>query len=153
MYACMCARSLRLCSTLCNRMDCSLPGSSVCEILQARILEWVAISFPRGSSWSRDWTHISCVSCICRWILYLLSHCRSPLPSYGTPLTALLLMFCVSSVSQLPAYSVPVPRLEYGFRKTQNHDVWPHFKFKNQISSKHQYILESVFPSIPSISP
>ena len=38
------------CLTLCDPMDCSPPGSSVCEILQARILEWVAISFSRGSS-------------------------------------------------------------------------------------------------------
>ena len=48
-------------SGLCNSMDCSLPGSSVREILQARILEWVAISFSRGSSWSRDQTWISCI--------------------------------------------------------------------------------------------
>ena len=39
------------------------PGYSVCEISQARILEWVAISSSRGSSWLRDQTHISCVSC------------------------------------------------------------------------------------------
>ena len=45
-------------------MDCSLPGSSVPGILQARILEWVAMSFSRGSSWLRDQTHTSCVSCI-----------------------------------------------------------------------------------------
>ena len=44
------AKSLRLCLTLCNPMDCSLPGSSVHGILQARILEWVAISFSTGSS-------------------------------------------------------------------------------------------------------
>ena len=42
---------------------CSLPGSSVHGTLQARLLEWVAISFSRGSSWSRDWTSVSCVSC------------------------------------------------------------------------------------------
>ena len=42
------------CPTLCNPMDCSLPGSSVHGILQARILEWVAISFSRGSSRPRD---------------------------------------------------------------------------------------------------
>ena len=53
--------------TLCNPMDCSLPGSFVHEISQARILEWVAISFSRGSSWSRDWTQVSCIA---RWILY-----------------------------------------------------------------------------------
>ena len=44
-------------------MDCSLPGSSVHRILQAR-LEWVAMAFPRGSSRPRDWTCIFCVSCI-----------------------------------------------------------------------------------------
>ena len=48
-------------------MDCSPPGSFVYGIFQARILERVAISFSRVSSWLRDWI---CVSCICRWILY-----------------------------------------------------------------------------------
>ena len=42
-------------------MDCSLPGSSLHGILQARVLEWVAISFSRGSSWPRDWTLVSCI--------------------------------------------------------------------------------------------
>ena len=55
------------CLTLCNPMDWGPPGSSVHGISQARILEWVAISFSRGSSWPRDQT---CVSCIGRWILY-----------------------------------------------------------------------------------
>ena len=50
--------------TFCDPMDCSLASSSVRGIIQARILEWVGISFSRGSSWSRDWTHIPCVSCI-----------------------------------------------------------------------------------------
>ena len=45
-------------------MDFSPPDSSVYGISQARILEWVAISFPRGSSWLRDQTHDSCISCI-----------------------------------------------------------------------------------------
>ena len=56
--------------TLCDPMDCSLPGSSVHGIFQARILEWVAISYSRGSSWSRDQTCVSYVSCIGRWVLY-----------------------------------------------------------------------------------
>ena len=43
-------------------MDCSLPGSSVHGILQARILEWVAISFSRRSSQPRDWTCVSCIA-------------------------------------------------------------------------------------------
>ena len=51
--------SRSVCPTLCNTMDCSLPGSSVHGIFQAKILEWVAISFFRGSSRPRDWTRVS----------------------------------------------------------------------------------------------
>ena len=51
----------QLCLTLCDPMDCSPPDSSVYGILQARILEWVAISYSRGSSWPRDWTGVSCI--------------------------------------------------------------------------------------------
>ena len=54
----------QLCPTLCDPMDCSPPGSSVHGILQARILEWVAIPLSRGSSSPRDQTQVSCVSCI-----------------------------------------------------------------------------------------
>ena len=50
----------KLCSTLCEPMDYSPPGFSVHGISQARILEQVAISFSRGSSWPRDWTRVSC---------------------------------------------------------------------------------------------
>ena len=52
--------------TLCNLMDCSPPDSPVDGISQARILDWVAISYSRGSSWPRDETHIACIG---RWIL------------------------------------------------------------------------------------
>ena len=62
------------CLTLCDPVDHSPPGSSVHGILQARILEWLVISYFRGSSQPRDQTHISCVSCISRWILY---HCAT----------------------------------------------------------------------------
>ena len=47
------------CPTLWDPMDCSLSGSSVHGIFQARIPEWVAISFSRGSSWPRGWTRVS----------------------------------------------------------------------------------------------
>ena len=47
---------------LCDPMDCSLPGFSVHGIFQARVLEWVAISFSRGSSWPRDRTQVSCIA-------------------------------------------------------------------------------------------
>ena len=49
-----CAKSLQSFLTLCDPMDCSLPGSSVSGILQARILEWVAMPFSRASSQPRD---------------------------------------------------------------------------------------------------
>ena len=74
-------------------MNCRLPGSSVNGTCQARILEWVAVSFSRGSSQSRDWTHISCIAggfftvCLChqgscryRYIdifLFILSPCTN----------------------------------------------------------------------------
>ena len=56
--------------TLCDPMGCSPPGTSVHGISQVRILQWVAISFSRKSSWHRDWTCISDVYSIGRWILY-----------------------------------------------------------------------------------
>ena len=55
----ICCLDAQSCPTICDRMDCSLPGSSVHGILQAKILKWVAISSSRGSSRSRDQTHIS----------------------------------------------------------------------------------------------
>ena len=64
---CVCAQ---WCPTLCDPMGCSPSGCFVHGISQARILEWVAISRSRGSSWPRDPTLISCVSCIGRQILY-----------------------------------------------------------------------------------
>ena len=62
------------CPTLCDSMDYSPPGSSVHGISQERILDWVAISFSRGSSRPRDQTHVSCISCIGGQILY---HCAT----------------------------------------------------------------------------
>ena len=66
-YICICAQ---LCLILCDPMDCSPPGSSAHGIFQAKTLECTAISFSRGSSQSRDWTHVYCISCSGRWILY-----------------------------------------------------------------------------------
>ena len=59
------------CPTLCDRMDCSLPGSSVHGILQARILEWVAIPFLQGILPTQG---LNPGLLYCRWILYHLSH-------------------------------------------------------------------------------
>ena len=52
----------QLCPTVCDPMDCSLPGCSVHGILQAKILKWVAIPFSRGSSQPRDWIQVSCIA-------------------------------------------------------------------------------------------
>ena len=72
-FVCVCVKLLQSCPSLCDPMDCSPPGSSVHGILQARILEWVAISPSGGSSRLRDWTHISRLQ-HGMWILY---HCTS----------------------------------------------------------------------------
>ena len=56
------SESAQLCPTLCDPMDYSLPGSSVHEIFQAVVLEWIAISFPRGSSQTRNQTQDSCIT-------------------------------------------------------------------------------------------
>ena len=64
----VCSRSVtQSCPTLSDLLYCSPPGSSIHGISQARILEWDAISYFRGSSWPRNRTHLSCFG---QWILY-----------------------------------------------------------------------------------
>ena len=74
-YTCVC---VCVCAVMSDSaipsIDCSPPGSSVHGMSQARILECAAISSYRGSSWSRDWTRVSCVSCTGKRILY---HCAA----------------------------------------------------------------------------
>ena len=72
---CVCAQS---CLTLCNPIDYSPPGSSVHESFQLRILEWVAISYFRGSSQLRDWICVSYIFCIDRKVLNYKRHLGSP---------------------------------------------------------------------------
>ena len=79
MYAA--AKSLQSCPTLCDPIYGSPLGSSVPEILQARILEWVAYPFSRGSSWPRNWTG---GLLYCRRILYQLSYQGSPTSSLSS---------------------------------------------------------------------
>ena len=69
-----CIEVAQSCPTLCDPIDSSLSGSSIHGIFQAGVLEWIAISFSRGSSWPRDWSHILCISFIGRQILY---HCAT----------------------------------------------------------------------------
>ena len=72
----VCAKSLQLCPILCDPMDCSPSGSSVHGILQARILEWVAISYAGGIFPTQGW-NLGLLRC--RKILYQLSHQGSPI--------------------------------------------------------------------------
>ena len=74
---------IQKCPTLCDPMDCSPPGSSVCEISQAKILEWVAISSSRGSSWPRDLICILCFSSTGRQFLYHWATCKAQRPFGG----------------------------------------------------------------------
>ena len=75
--ACVCARArVCVCAQSCQTLrfhDCSLLGFSVHGISQGRILEWVTLSYSRGSSQPRDWTRISYISCVGRQVLY---HCH-----------------------------------------------------------------------------
>ena len=72
-----CAKRPQLCPTLCNSTDCNPPGSFVHGIRRARILDWVAVPSSRGSSWLRDQTCVSYVSCTGRWTLYHERHFSS----------------------------------------------------------------------------
>ena len=78
-------------------MNYRLSGSSVHGIYQSRILDWVAISLSRGSSWSRDQTCISCVSCTGRWILYC----------WATREACLMSVFVVHSLSCVQLFAIP----------------------------------------------
>ena len=84
------------CLILCDPMDYSLPGCSVHGIFPARILEWVVISSSRASSWFRDRTHVSCISCTGRQTLYQLCHLASPFMHVKYKLTSLLWFQAIS---------------------------------------------------------
>ena len=81
---CLYSEVAQSCLTLCDPVDYSLPGSSVHGVFQARVLEWVAVSFSRGSSQPGDRTQVSCTAG--RQTLYRLSRQGSPiLPLYPPP--------------------------------------------------------------------
>ena len=78
-------------------MDCSPPGSSVRGVFQARVLEWVAISFSWGSSWPRDWTWVSHIVGRCFTIWAILIWTSFNVFTEFVTLLLLLLMFCFFS--------------------------------------------------------
>ena len=101
---CVCGVSLVAQSspTLCKSMDYSPLGSSVHEISQERILEWVATSYGRRSSQLRDRTHVSCIFCIGSWILYHYRHVRSPPALTALKKTFILICFGLISDPRSP---------------------------------------------------
>ena len=108
-----CAKSLQSCLTLCDPMDWSLPDPSVHGILQAGILEWVALPSSRGSSQPRDQTQVSCISgrFFTVWATrepIMSCHCNH---SQVLDLEALVWVRCPSSVLYQPPLLSPVAAL------------------------------------------
>ena len=100
---------------LCDPMDCSLPGSSVHGVFQARIVEWVAISFSRGSSLARDQTRVSCIVGRCfyhlshqgsppSWSPYLVFHRQHPSPHQVQMLFSSIFFLCFIFIHALNKY-------------------------------------------------
>ena len=121
-FFCIC---VHLHPTLCYPMDCSPPGSSVRVISQARILEWVAISFSRGSSQPRNQTQVSRVFCTGRWILYrcatrevISSQCFFPTPWRDSYYLTSSCIWYITDVLELPAWGATWPFiLSHSFEK------------------------------------
>ena len=120
LYYCrrVCAKLLQSCLTLFNPMDCSLPGSSVHGISQARILEWVAVPSSRGSSRPRDPSRISYVSCIGSWFFTLSAAWEAPVfsqsgasnPRLKTMLLSIACITCHTSlIALLPELALHHP--------------------------------------------
>ena len=92
----------QLCPTLSNPMDCSLSCSSVHGIFQARVLEWVAISFSRGSFRPRNRTWVSCIAGRCFTVWATREALTSPTPSFLKDLSAAILFHLFSPLSLIP---------------------------------------------------
>ena len=75
---CVHAKSLQSCLTLCTLWTVVHQAPLSMGFSREELLEWVAMTSSRGSSWCRDWTHISYVSCIGRWVIYHWHHLGSP---------------------------------------------------------------------------
>ena len=112
------------CVRACSVMSDSLrphglePARLLCPPnLQARILEWVAISFSKGSFRPRDRTHVSCMSCIGRWVLYQLSHQWRPM-MYACLLSRVWVVVTPWTVArQVPVHGIKI-------EEVQSNETW-----------------------------
>ena len=125
----------QLCLTLWGPMDCSPPGSYVHGISQARILEWVAVSFYRGSSEPRDWAHVFCISCIGRQILY---HCATWEAQILYTVLCLVAQLCLTLCNPMDCSTPGFPVHHQLPEFTQTHVHW---------------VSEAIQPSHPLSSP
>ena len=133
------AKPLQSHLTLCDPMGCSLPGPSVCGILQARILEWVAISFSKGTSLSRDQTWVSCMAGCFFTVWAVLDYLRPPLylRAHGN--------YSNEPISTLPALStLPSPCLL--MQSTSYVNAHPWFLFTSDWGSVLSSLLYWVLP-------
>ena len=120
-------------SDLCDRMDYSLPSSSVHGTFQTRILGQVAISYSRGSSWPQDKIYISCVSCISRQILYCWATWEAPIEVIQTAISvkgdlSIVLKKKMNLFSQLMNFKnriYPYLLCHFGLSRIRNgHIIW-----------------------------
>ena len=127
----------------CDPTDCSLPGSSVHGISQARILEWVAISFFRQSSWLRDQTQVSGIG---RWILY---HWTTRSPWLG-----LVQFSSVQSLSHVQLFATRFAAHQASLLITNSPSLLKLMSIESMMPSNYLtlcrplLLLSSIFPSI-----
>ena len=105
LLAVLCTKSLQSCPTLCDPRDCSPPASSVHGILQARILEWVAVPSSRGSSHPGDQTRVSYISW--HWQADSLPLVATGKPSCCFDQMLLLLLLLLSRFSRVRLFATP----------------------------------------------
>ena len=119
----------RCCLTLCDPVDCSLPDSSVQGIFQARIMEWVAISYSRGSSQPKYWIHVFCVSCTGRQILYQHTTWGAPLAPWEPWKPAIFQSTSNNSLTETKESTLGLKSLKKPHPQSID-TIWPHSKLK-----------------------
>ena len=160
----------------CNIVDRRPLHSSVHGIFKARILEWVSVSYSRGSSWLKDQTYVSCISCIGRLIPYHLSHLQSPVDAYSHLVRASLMaqrVKCLPAVQETWVQSLgweipwrrkwqPTPVLlpgkSRGWRSLVGYSPWGleesdtterlHFHFDHSVNMEYILLLNSMFSDL-----
>jgi len=132
------------CPTLCAPVDCSLPGFSIHGISQAKILELVAISFSRGSSWPRDRSWVFSLSCMGQWILYHWATLKAPITSFSS----------VQSLSHVQLFATPwIAARQASLSITNCWSLTKPMSIESVMPSNHlilccPLLLPSIFPSI-----